>query len=177
MARLFGTDGIRGLAFGEVLTEDLTRQVAAAAVRVLGGSRVVLGRDTRPSGPALEKAAVEGFTAAGADVVLLGVVPTPAVAQVVAAGGADLGVMLSASHNPMPDNGIKLFAKGGHKLPDEVEDAVETAIAHNAAREWTRPVGAGVGRISDHTEGAERYLAHLLAGLPTRLDGLKVVVD
>jgi phosphoglucosamine mutase len=90
---------------------------------------------------------------------------------------ADLGVMLSASHNPMPDNGIKIFAKGGHKLPDEVEDAIEQAIRDNAAREWTRPIGAGVGRISDLADGAEHYLTHLMAGLPHRLDGLKVVVD
>src|SRR4051794_11982864 len=128
MARLFGTDGIRGLAFGEVLTEDLTREVAAAAVRVLQGQRVVIGRDTRSSGPALERAAAEGFAAAGAEVVLLRVVPTPVVAHVVASGAADLGLVISASHNPAPDNGLKLFGAGGHKLTDAQEDAIEADL-------------------------------------------------
>jgi phosphoglucosamine mutase len=107
----------------------------------------------------------------------VGVLPTPAVAYLVGELNADLGVMLSASHNPMPDNGVKLFARGGHKLADEIEDEIEAAIAENAAREWTRPVGDGVGRIRDLADGAERYLAHLLTSLPNRLDGLTVVVD
>ena len=167
MARLFGTDGIRGLAFGDVLTEDLTRQVAASAVRVLGGRRVVVGRDTRPSGPALEKAAVEGFTAAGADVVLLGVVPTPTVAQVVASGGADLGLVLSASHNPAPDNGLKLFGVGGHKLTDAQEDAIEAGLG---------PLGGGAGTVSDGADLVEGYASSLLSTVGP-LSGLRVVVD
>jgi phosphoglucosamine mutase len=125
----------------------------------------------------LEAAVCAGLVSAGADVLRVGVLPTPAVAFLVGTVRADLGVMLSASHNPMPDNGIKIFAKGGHKLPDEVEDAIEQAITDNAAREWTRPIGAGVGRIRDLADGAEQYLAHLMAGLPNRLDGLKIVVD
>jgi phosphoglucosamine mutase len=125
----------------------------------------------------LEGAVCAGLASAGADVVRVGVLPTPAVAYLVGELRADLGVMLSASHNPMPDNGIKLFARGGHKLADEIEDEIEAAIAENAAREWTRPVGAGVGRITDLADGAERYLAHLLASLPCRLDGVTVVVD
>ena len=167
MARLFGTDGIRGLAFGDVLTEDLTRQVAASAARVLGGTRVVIGRDTRPSGPALERAAVEGFTAAGADVVLLGVVPTPAVAQVVAAGAADLGLVLSASHNPAADNGLKLFGPGGHKLTDAQEDAIEAGLGD---------LGPGNGTVSEGAELVEGYLASLLSTVGS-LAGLRVVVD
>ena len=167
MARLFGTDGIRGVAFGDVLTEDLTRQVAAAAVRVLGGRRVVIGRDTRPSGPALEKAAVEGFTAAGADVVLLGVVPTPAVAQVVASGGADLGLVLSASHNPAADNGLKLFGPGGHKLTDAQEDAIEAGLG---------ALGDGHGAVHDGAELVEGYVGALLSTVGP-LGGLRVVVD
>ncbi|MCU1601779.1 MAG: phosphoglucosamine mutase [Frankiales bacterium] len=165
MARLFGTDGIRGLAFGEVLTEDLARQVAASAVRLLGGGRVVIGRDTRPSGPALERAAVEGFTAAGADVTLLGVVPTPTVAHVVASGEADLGLVLSASHNPAPDNGLKLFAAGGHKLTDAQEDAIEAGLGE---------LGPGGGSVRTGT--AEGYAAALLSTVGP-LAGLTVVVD
>ena len=167
VTRLFGTDGIRGLAFGDLLTEDLTRQVAASAVRVLGGSRVVIGRDTRPSGPALEKAAVEGFTAAGADVVLLGVVPTPAVAQVVASGAADLGLVLSASHNPAPDNGLKLFGRDGHKLTDAQEDAIESGLG---------VLGSGRGQVSDGADLVEGYVASLLSAVGP-LSGLRVVVD
>jgi phosphoglucosamine mutase len=168
VARLFGTDGIRGVAFGDVLTEDLTRQVAASAVRVLGGGRVVIGRDTRPSGPPLEKAAVEGFTAAGADVVLLGVVPTPAVAQVVATGGADLGLVLSASHNAAADNGLKLFGPGGHKLTDAQEDAIEAGL--------DGALGDGHGAVHDGPELVEGYVAGLLSTVGS-LAGLRVVVD
>jgi phosphoglucosamine mutase len=171
VARLFGTDGIRGLAFGDVLTEDLTRQVAASAVRVLGGRRVVVGRDTRPSGPALEKAAVEGFTSAGADVVLLGVVPTPAVAHVVSSGAADLGLVLSASHNPAPDNGLKLFGAAGHKLTDAEEDAIEAGLA-----EATGAVADRQGTVSDGADLVEEYAGALLSTVGS-LTGLTVVVD
>lgn len=181
MGRLFGTDGVRGLANGD-LTPELAMAVAVAAAHVLIGvegprPRAVVGRDPRASGEMLEAAVCAGLASAGADVTRVGVLPTPAVAQLTAELGADLGVMLSASHNPMPDNGVKLFARGGHKLPDAIEDAIEEAIRHNQAREWTRPVGAGVGRISDLTDGAERYVDHLLSTLPHPLDGLTVVVD
>lgn len=181
MGRLFGTDGVRGLANGD-LTPELAMAVAVAAAHVLAGvegprPRAVVGRDPRVSGEMLEAAVCAGLASAGADVTRVGVLPTPAVAHLTADLGADLGVMLSASHNPMPDNGIKLFARGGHKLPDEIEDAIEEAIRHNAAREWTRPAGASVGRIGDLPDGGERYVEHLLATLPFRLDGLAVVVD
>ncbi|SHN36086.1 phosphoglucosamine mutase [Cryptosporangium aurantiacum] len=181
MGRLFGTDGVRGLANGD-LTPELSMAVAVAAAHVLAGvegprPRAVVGRDPRASGEMLEAAVCAGLASAGADVTRVGVLPTPAVAHLTAELGADLGVMLSASHNPMPDNGIKLFARGGHKLPDEIEDAIEEAIRHNAAREWTRPAGAGVGRIGDLTDGGERYIEHLLTTLPHRLEGVTVVVD
>jgi phosphoglucosamine mutase len=181
MGRLFGTDGVRGLANGD-LTPELAMAISVAAAHVLIGVEghrplAVVGRDPRASGEMLEAAVCAGLASAGADVVRVGILPTPAVAFLVGELGADLGVMLSASHNPMPDNGVKLFARGGHKLPDEIEDEIESAIEANAAREWTRPVGEGVGRIRDLADGNERYLAHLLASLPHRFDGLRVVVD
>ncbi|WP_035857786.1 phosphoglucosamine mutase [Cryptosporangium arvum] len=181
MGRLFGTDGVRGLANGD-LTPELAMAVAVAAAHVLAGvegprPKAVVGRDPRASGEMLEAAVCAGLASAGADVTRVGSLPTPAVAHLTAELGADLGVMLSASHNPMPDNGIKLFARGGHKLPDEIEDAIEEAIRHNAAREWTRPAGAGVGRIGDFHDGGEQYVEHLLTTLTHRLEGITVVVD
>ena len=177
---MFGTDGIRGLANGS-LTPELALSVSVAAAHVLaehraGGSTrpvAVVGRDPRASGEMLEAAVVAGLTSAGADVLRVGILPTPAVAYLTAATGADLGVMLSASHNPMPDNGIKLFARGGHKLPDAVEDEIEARVGEA----WVRPTGAGVGRVRDLPDAATRYADHLAAALPNRLDGLRVVVD
>ncbi|HSN05721.1 MAG TPA: phosphoglucosamine mutase [Candidatus Angelobacter sp.] len=182
MGRLFGTDGVRGLANAD-LTAELALDLAVAAAHVLGdvgafaaheGRPVaVVGRDTRASGEFLEAAVVAGLASAGVDVWRVGALPTPAVAFLTAELDADLGVMLSASHNPMPDNGIKILARGGHKLPDDVEDAIERRMKE----EWTRPTGRGVGRVTDHAEGAELYVAHLLGTLPHRLDGLTIVVD
>jgi phosphoglucosamine mutase len=123
----------------------------------------------------LEAAVVAGLAAAGADVLRVGVLPTPAVAFLTADLGADLGVMLSASHNPMPDNGIKLFARGGHKLPDDIEAEIEAAV--QAGPPAGRPTGAAIGRVRDAWDAASRYAAHLLAAVPTRLDGLHVLVD
>src|ERR687890_983119 len=135
MARLFGTDGVRGLA-NVALTAELALDLSVAAAHVLADRgefeghrpRAVVGRDTRISGQFLEAAVVAGLASAGVDVLLLGVLPPPGVACLTDALGVDLGVMLSASHNPMPDNGIKFFARGGHKLPDTVEDAVEARM-------------------------------------------------
>ncbi|HEY7596514.1 MAG TPA: phosphoglucosamine mutase [Actinophytocola sp.] len=178
MARLFGTDGVRGLANGD-LSPELALSVAAAAARVLAEHDsshrpvAVVGRDPRASGEMLQAAVAAGLTSAGADVMQVGVLPTPAIAYLVGDLSADLGVMISASHNPMPDNGIKLFAAGGHKLPDTIEDEIEAAVG--AA--FSRPTGAGVGRIYDISDALDRYLAHLLKSLPSRLDGLRVVVD
>jgi phosphoglucosamine mutase len=176
---LFGTDGVRGRA-NDDLTPELALAVASASARVLVAHDAthrpvaVVGRDPRASGEMLEAAVVAGLTAAGADVLRVGVLPTPAIAFLTEAYGADLGVMLSASHNPMPDNGIKLFARGGNKLPDDIEAEIE---AWFEAGTDTRPMGGGVGRVREAPEAAERYLAHLLAAVPVRLDGLHVVVD
>ncbi|HJQ47908.1 MAG TPA: phosphoglucosamine mutase [Amycolatopsis sp.] len=178
MARLFGTDGVRGLANAE-LTPELTLAVAASAARVLAAHDrshrpvAVVGRDPRASGEMLESAVVAGLAAAGADVLRAGVQPTPAIAHLVGALEADLGVMISASHNPMPDNGIKLFAAGGHKLPDGIEDEIEAGLSSDA----TRPTGAEIGRVTDVTDAVDRYSEHLLAAVPHPLTGLRVVVD
>jgi phosphoglucosamine mutase len=177
--RLFGTDGVRGLANGELLTPELAVALSASAARVLGERDrshqpvAVVGRDPRASGEMLEAAVVAGLTSAGADALLVGVLPTPAIAFLVGAVGADLGVMISASHNSMPDNGIKLFAAGGHKLPDAIEDAVEAGIDSAAPR----PTGAAIGRVRGLPDAAERYVEHLLAATPAPLAGLRVVVD
>ncbi|MDQ3453918.1 MAG: phosphoglucosamine mutase [Actinomycetota bacterium] len=178
MARLFGTDGVRGLANGD-LTPELATAIAAAAARVLVEADAthrpvaVVGRDTRASGEMLEAAVVAGLTSAGADVLVAGVLPTPALAFLTDRVGADVGIMLSASHNPMPDNGIKLFARGGHKLPDAVEDRIQATLR----RPFTRPTGAGVGRVRPLPEGRAQYAEHLLGAVPVPLDGLRVVVD
>jgi len=178
MGRLFGTDGVRGLANAD-LTPELALGVAVSAAHVLsersGGARrtVVVGRDGRASGEMLEAAVIAGLTSAGAYVLRAGVLPTPAIAHLVAELGADFGVVLSASHNPMPDNGIKLFARGGHKLADAVEDEIEARIGES----WTRPTGAGVGRARDLTDAAERYADFLLGTLPHKLDGMRLIVD
>ena len=180
MGRLFGTDGVRGTANREV-TAELALDLAVAAAHVLGEvgefaghrPRAVVGRDPRASGEFLAAAVVAGLASAGVDVDDAGVLPTPAVAALVADTGADLGVVLSASHNPMPDNGIKFFAKGGHKLPDEVEDDIERRLGED----WQRPTGAGVGRVRPLADATDRYVARLLASVPNRLDGLKVCLD
>jgi phosphoglucosamine mutase len=126
----------------------------------------------------LEAAVVAGLASAGVDVLRVGVLPTPAVAFLTGELGADLGVMLSASHNAMPDNGIKFFARGGHKLADDLENRIEGVYEeHRTGAPWDRPTGAGVGRVRSYDEGFERYVAHLLAALPNRLDGLKIVLD
>ncbi|MFF8271132.1 phosphoglucosamine mutase [Streptomyces sp. NPDC016562] len=185
MGRLFGTDGVRGVANAD-LTAELALGLSVAAAHVLAeagtfaGHRAtaVVGRDPRASGEFLEAAVVAGLASAGVDVLRVGVLPTPAVAYLTGALGADLGVMLSASHNAMPDNGIKFFARGGHKLADELEDRIESVYEeHRTGAPWDRPTGAGVGRVSDYTEGSEKYVAHLISALPNRIDGLKIVLD
>ena len=180
MSRLFGTDGIRGLANGDI-TAELALQLSVAAAQVLGrparehGRRpkAVVGRDPRASGEFLSAAVVAGLASAGVDVHNVGVLPTPAVAFLTGDMDAHFGVMLSASHNAMPDNGIKFFAGGGHKLPDAVEDEIAAQIG----QEWERPIGAEVGRVHENRAGQARYVAHLLAVLPNSLDGLTIVID
>jgi phosphoglucosamine mutase len=193
MGRLFGTDGVRGVA-GEDLTGQLAMDLAAAAAGLLqdahagtgpgsNGSRpvAVVGRDPRASGEFLEAAVVAGLAGAGVDVLRLGVIPTPGVAYLTAELGADLGVMLSASHNPAEDNGIKLFARGGFKLPDAAEDEIEARIAKPGQSRSGPPAG-GFGRVRDARAERERYLTHLLkspgaTGEGGPLAGLRVVVD
>lgn len=185
MGRLFGTDGVRGVANAD-LTAELALGLSVAAAHVLGevgtfeGHRpvAVVGRDPRASGEFLEAAVVAGLASAGVDVQLVGVLPTPAVAHLTGALGADLGVMLSASHNAMPDNGIKFFARGGQKLADELEERIESVYEeHRTGAPWQRPTGAGVGRVRTYDQGLDQYVAHLLGVLPNRLDGLKIVLD
>ncbi len=182
MAKLFGTDGVRGLA-NHKLTAPLAMKLGAAAARVLVADRestqrrpqAVIGRDPRVSGEMLTAALAAGMASQGVDVLDVGILPTPAVAFLTDDFGADMGVMISASHNPMPDNGIKFFAAGGHKLDDDLEDAIEATMLELPE---TGPTGAAIGRILDQEEDAlERYLAHLSASVPTPLDGIRVVVD
>jgi phosphoglucosamine mutase len=177
---LFGTDGIRGLANGSVLTAEtaLAAAVAAAHILVESSSKnlrpvAIVGQDSRASGEFLEAAVIAGLASAGVDVYRVGVLPTPAIAHLVAARGADLGVMISASHNAMPDNGIKLFARGGGKL----DDAIEAAIEKRMGEPWERPTGRGVGRVFNDEKASAQYVEHLLASVSTPLKGLKIVVD
>jgi phosphoglucosamine mutase len=180
VGRLFGTDGVRGIANRD-LTARLALDLSVAAAHVLGqagapqGRRpvAVVGRDPRASGEFLESAVVAGLASAGVDVRRLGVLPTPAVAYLTAACDADFGVMLSASHNPMPDNGIKFFAGGGVKLDDAVEDRIEALIG--AA--LTEPTGPEVGRVTDFAAASQQYVDHLVATVRVPLDGLRVVLD
>ena len=182
MPRLFGTDGVRGKANVD-LTAELALELSVAAAHVLGESGLFEGhrpvalvaRDPRASGEFLEAAVVAGLASAGVDVIRVGVVPTPGAAYLVNALDADLGVMLSASHNPMPDNGIKFFAKGGVKLDDYLEDMIEARLG----QQWERPVAERVGRVTDRPELIENYVAHLVSSLGSdgSLHGLKVVLD
>jgi phosphoglucosamine mutase len=179
MPRLFGTDGVRGLANAE-LSPELALALSAAAVWVLAdhglGHRpvAVMGRDPRASGEMLEAAVTAGLASAGADVLRVGILPTPAIAYLVGELAADLGVMISGSHNPMPDNGIKLFAAGGRKLPDVVEDEIAARVGTDG---FERPTGAAIGRVRDIPEAAGRYIAHLLEATPHSLAGIRMVVD
>ena len=181
MGRLFGTDGVRGLANAD-LGPELAMALAMAGARVLAEADrshapiAVVGRDPRASGEMLEAAVVAGLASAGTQVVRVGVLPTPAVAFLTADLKADFGVMLSASHNPMPDNGIKFFAAGGHKLPDEVEDRIESLVG-TLPDAWVRPTGAAIGRITTLADGPDRYVRHLVASTPHPLTGVRVVVD
>ncbi|WP_462417054.1 phosphoglucosamine mutase [Kytococcus sp. Marseille-QA3725] len=196
MPRLFGTDGARGLANADITPELALGLSLSAAREVLADSgdevgpslptstaaedpeqtlrpHAIVGRDPRASGELLSAATVAGLASAGLDVYDAGVLPTPAIAFLTKTTHASLGAMLSASHNPMPDNGIKFFAEGGFKLPDAVEDRIEAGMG----QEWDRPTGAHVGRVLPYERGADAYVEHLLEALPHRLDGLHVVID
>ncbi|TFD30584.1 phosphoglucosamine mutase [Cryobacterium cryoconiti] len=185
MPRLFGTDGVRGLANRD-LTAGLALGLAQASAAVLTQGRraelrraegrrpvAVLARDPRISGEFISAAVAAGLASSGVDVLDAGVIPTPAAAFLIADIGADFGVMISASHNPAPDNGIKFFAFGGTKLPDDVEDRIEEHLE----LDMLTPVGGNVGRISRFADAEDRYVVHLLGTLPNRLDGIHVVLD
>jgi phosphoglucosamine mutase len=179
MARLFGTDGVRGVANRD-LTAELAVALGSAAARRLarsGGARrqvAVVGRDPRASGEMLEAAVIAGLTSEGVDALRVGILPTPAVAYLTSAYDADFGVMISASHNPMPDNGIKIFGPGGHKLDDAAEDRIAELVASGPGE---RPVGAGIGRVVDAEDALDRYLRQAGKAVSAPLDGLTVVVD
>ena len=180
MTRLFGTDGVRGLANRDITVETAVSLAQAAAI-ILGEEsrsrgdkpKAVIGRDPRISGEFLAAAVAAGLASSGVDVFDAGVLPTPATAFLTADLDADFGVMISASHNSAPDNGIKFFARGGHKLPDATEDRIEAAMA--AAK--LAPLGGGVGHVQRFADAEDRYLVHLLSALPNRLEGLTVVLD
>jgi len=181
MGQLFGTDGVRGLANRDV-TAELALDLSVAAAHVLGSRgefvghrpRAVVGRDTRISGEFLAASVAAGLASAGVDVLNIGVLPTPAVAYLTASLGVDIGVVLSASHNAMPDNGIKFLARGGHKLDDDLETAIEARIGE----EWERPLGGDVGRIRiDPGSAGASYIEHLVGTIDTPLTGLRIAVD
>ncbi|MCW2288570.1 phosphoglucosamine mutase [Leucobacter luti] len=181
MGRLFGTDGVRGLA-GVDVTAELALNLADAAALVLGRSArsesrraiAVIARDPRVSGEFISAAVAAGLASAGVDVLDAGVIPTPAAAYLVADTGADFGVMVSASHNPAADNGIKFFASGGRKLADDIEDEIEAALE----RPTIAVTGREVGRIRRFADAEDRYLVHLLGTLEgLSLDKVHVVLD
>jgi phosphoglucosamine mutase len=187
MARLFGTDGVRGLANRD-LTAGLALGLAQASAVVLTSGRraaqraaqgrrpvAVVARDPRISGEFITSAVAAGLASSGVDVLDAGVIPTPAAAFLIADIGADFGVMISASHNPAPDNGIKFFNFGGTKLPDDVEDRIEAVLA--AGDQLLTPIAGDVGRIRRFADAEDRYVVHLLGTLPHRLDGIHVVLD
>jgi phosphoglucosamine mutase len=187
MARLFGTDGVRGLANRD-LTAGLALGLAQASAVVLTSGRraaqraaegrrpvAVVARDPRISGEFITSAVAAGLASSGVDVLDAGVIPTPAAAFLIADIGADFGVMISASHNAAPDNGIKFFNFGGTKLPDDVEDRIEAVLA--AGDQLLTPIGGDVGRIRRFADAEDRYVVHLLGTLPHRLDGIHVVLD
>ncbi len=196
MPRLFGTDGARGLA-NDFLTPKLALDMGDAAARVLGSTpddqeeagssssrrRALVGRDTRVSGDFLAAALSAGMSSAGFDVLDVGIIPTPGVAYLTSVLNVEMGAVISASHNPMPDNGIKFFARGGFKLPDSKEDEIEAIMGSD----WDRPTGAGVGRIShDSATATNMYIDHLVNAIapvdehnnrPQPLRGLRLVMD
>jgi phosphoglucosamine mutase len=180
VGRLFGTDGVRGLANRD-LTAELALDLAVAAAHILSERgtfaghrpRAIVGRDTRISGEFLESAVVAGLASAGVDVYRVGVIPTPGVAYLVNSTEADLGVMISASHNPMPDNGIKFFARGGVKLDDSLEDAIEARLGE----EWERPLAGEVGRVIDAAKMVDNYIDHLVSSVSASFSGLTFVID
>lgn len=179
MGRLFGTDGVRGIANKDI-TAEFALSLAQAAAFVMTEDarnrgdrpRAVIAHDPRISSDFISAAVCAGLASSGVDVFDAGVVPTPAAAYLTADLDADFGVMISASHNSAPDNGIKFFSRGGHKLPDTTEDKIEAALGQSL-----KPIGSEVGRVTRFADAEDRYLLHLLGTIPNRLDGLKIVLD
>lgn len=177
MARLFGTDGVRGIA-NQDLSPELAFKLGQAGAILLSASRkgkIVVGRDTRISGDLLETALISGICSAGVDVVKVGIMPTPAIAYLTRASEADAGVVISASHNPVEYNGIKFFSQEGFKLSDEMEDKIEALVRQE--KEHSRPTGGAVGTVLEAKDGIERYVNHTVSTIPDDLEGLKVAVD
>jgi len=179
MARLFGTDGVRGVANRE-LTPELAMDIGRAAVTALTGdtskrAKILIGKDTRVSSDMLESALAAGICSAGADVLMLGFIPTPAVAYLVTEYGADAGAVISASHNPMEFNGIKFFDSAGYKLPDETEDEIERLIGEKEKTE--RKTGSEIGQISFANSASDDYVSHLVESIGKGLEGIRVAVD
>ena len=179
MARLFGTDGVRGIANVE-LTPELAFKLGRAAASYFGretrNPKIIIGRDTRLSGTMLEAALAAGICSAGGNAHLLGVIPTPAVSYLTSKLHANAGAVISASHNPFEDNGIKFFSQTGHKLPDAVEDEIEAMVAaeHDSSK---NPSGSSVGRVINEEAMDKLYIDHIISTAPTKLNGLKVVMD
>lgn len=182
MGRLFGTDGARGIANSE-LTCELAMSIGRAAAYVLtkhavSRPKVVIGKDTRISSSMLEMALASGMCSFGADVILLGFIPTPAVAYLIPEVGADAGVMISASHNPCEYNGIKIFDRNGYKLPDSIEEEIEAIVLDNAVK-IELPTGGEIGSIYFRHDYRDKYIDHVLSSVEdrTRLDGMKIAID
>lgn len=180
MGRLFGTDGARGIANTE-LTCELAMNIGKAAAMVLtedgkNHPKILIGKDTRLSSDMLEGALVAGLCSVGADVVLLGVVPTPAVAYLIKKYNADAGIMISASHNPFEFNGIKIFSNEGFKLPDALEEQIEAIVLDNA-KPYQTPSGDSLGSVSTAENATEDYIYHVIETVPYKLDGMKIAID
>ena len=179
MGRMFGTDGVRGIANTE-LTAELAYNLGRAGAYVLTEGthkpRILVAKDTRISGDMLESALVAGILSVGAEAIILGVVPTPAVAHLTREYNADAGVMISASHNPVEYNGIKFFDGNGYKLPDSLEDEIEAIIRDNMSS-IKFPIGSNVGKIKYRTDAREEYINHSIQSVKVDLTGMKIVVD
>lgn len=180
MARLFGTDGVRGVA-NEELTPLLAMQLGQAGAYVLTKEKehkptIMVGCDTRISGDMLANALMSGACSVGANCIFVGVIPTPAVAYLTQKYRVDAGVVISASHNPVEFNGIKFFDGNGYKLPDELEDEIESLIKEGLAG-VKLPTGSGVGKVKYRTDAREEYINHSIKSVPVNLSGMKIVVD
>lgn len=182
--QFFGTDGVRAVANRHPMTPEFVLRLGQAAAVVLGGTgengerpRCIIGRDTRASGEMLESALIAGLNSAGVDVILAGMVPTPAVAMLSAQTGASFGVIVSASHNPFQDNGIKFVHGNGRKLNDKTEITIEKIVLGECA-EAPRPEGRAIGRVNRMSDAADRYISHAVASMGgVRLDGMRVALD